>query len=136
MHPASERLARLLVETYRPHVRGRLRELDLDPPPDLEPVLDAGEEWLRGELDRLLERPFEAQARGPLEVFQEAMRFPTEALSSAGVTPVRRDPAAESALPGDLYDLAPASSQTIGEEVWRAHLAWGAAKAAAITGRA
>lgn len=136
MHPASEHLARLLVDAYRPHVRARLAELGLDPPRDLESALEEGEEWLRTELSRLLEQPFHDQRRGPLEVFQEAMRFPTEALSAAGEQPVHRDPAAEAALPGDLYDLAPASSQSMGDEVWRAHLIWGAAKAAAITGRA
>jgi hypothetical protein len=39
------------------------------------------------------------------------------------------------ALPGDVYDLAPASSRDLGEEVWEAHLRWGAAKAAALRDR-
>lgn len=134
MNPASQHLSRLLVEAYRPHVRARLAELAIDPPPGLEGALAEGEAWLRGHLLALLEQPFAAQPRGPLEVFQEAMRFPTEALQAASVEPVRRDPAAAAALPGDLYDLAPPSSASLGEEVWRAHLAWGAAKAAALTG--
>jgi hypothetical protein len=61
------------------------------------------------------------------------MRFPTRALAEAGTPPVRRDPAAVAALPGDLYDLAPASSRPLGDAAWEAHMAWGAAKAAAMT---
>jgi hypothetical protein len=72
--------------------------------------------------------------RSPLEIFQEAMRFPTEALDALGALGAGRDPVAEAALPGDRYDLAPASSQALGEAAWRAHLAWGAAKARSHTG--
>ena len=42
---------------------------------------------------------------------------------------------AEAALPGDVYDLAPASTRDLGDEVWALHLAWGAAKAAAFKRR-
>ena len=70
----------------------------------------------RTELGSLLRLPFREQRRSPLEVFQEAMRFPTAALDAAGTPPVSRDPAQETALPGDHHDLAPASSQALGEE--------------------
>jgi hypothetical protein len=93
----------------------------------------AGEEWLRVTLDALLEMPYAAQSRSPLEVFQEAFAAPNAALADRGVTPPQRDSVVAAALPGDVYDLAPASSAVLGEEVWRAHLEWGAAKAAAIT---
>lgn len=132
MHPVSERLTRLLVDAYRPHVLGRLDELGLPRPDGLEPALEAGAAWLEARLRDLLDRPFPSQPRGPLEVFQEAMRFPTDLLAGAGVDPVRRDEVAEQALPGDRYHLAPASSAALGEEVWRAHLEWGAVKAASI----
>ena len=83
----------------------------------------------------LLSLPFHRQSRGPLELFQDAVRFPTAVLQEAGVAavPGTRPPA--TALPGDLYDLAPASSQELGEDVWGAHLAWGAAKAAGPSAR-
>jgi len=68
-----------------------------------------------------------------LELFQEALRFPTYALEQAGNQPVGRDEIATNALPGDRFGLAPASSRDLGEEAWMAHLSWGAAKAAAIT---
>ena len=91
-----------------------------------------GERWLRTELEALLTQEFADQRRGPLELFQEAMRFPTAALAAENQGAVRRDPLVSDALPGDIYDLAPASSQQLGDDVWQAHLRWGAAKAAAF----
>ncbi len=130
MPPISRRLHRALVGAYATHVRRRLREaVETE---GLGEALDAGERWLADNLTDLLSLPFGQQGRGPLEIFQEAMRFPTDTLQRAGVEPVWRDPVAESALPGDVYDLAPASSRDLGEEVWEIHLAWGAAKAAAL----
>lgn len=126
-------LSEALMRAYRPHVLRIVEARGWRVDPQLAEAIDRGEAWLSGTLDDLLSQPFRKQRRGPLEVFQEAMRFPTEALSAAGVEPVDRDPAAEAAIPGDVYDLAPASSAMLGEQVWQAHLAWGAAKAAAIT---
>jgi hypothetical protein len=128
----SDELIERLVAAYRPYVEGRLEELGIQSPPSLESAFREGESWLRASLSELLSRPFAEQARGPLEVLQEAMRYPTRALEDVGVPPARRDPATRAALPGDLYDLAPASSSSLGEEVWRAHVAWGAEKARAV----
>jgi hypothetical protein len=127
--PVAARLHRLFVAAYRPYVESVLGGRGLPPVPE---AIDAGERWLDGALRDLLAVPFPEQRRSPLELFQEALRFPTEALDAAGVEAPARDPAAESALPGDRYDLAPASSQALGEETWRSHLEWGAAKAAAL----
>ncbi|MDX1449483.1 MAG: hypothetical protein R3246_10535 [Acidimicrobiia bacterium] len=129
----ADELAEALVFAYRPHVERRLAERGLTI--DVSPAIDAGEQWLAEALADLLDRPFSEQSRGPLEVFQEAMRFPTAALSDAGVEPVDRDEVTANALPGDVYDLAPASSRDLGEEVWRAHLLWGARKARALGDR-
>lgn len=132
--PESAALLAALVDAYRRHASERIAALVAgDPPAGTQPLLEEGEEWLRSELESVLSLPYPDQGRTPLEVFQEAMRFPTAALQAAGVAPLERDPTAEAALPGDRYDLAPASSQELGEGVWRAHLAWGAAKAAAMT---
>jgi hypothetical protein len=87
------------------------------------------------ELGSLLALPYAQQSRGPLEVFQEAIRFPTHAMQAAGIEPVVRDEVAINALPGDIYDLAPTSSRDLGEQVWEAHLRWGAAKAEALRRR-
>ena len=114
-----------LVAAYPGYVRERVGGVDV------EDAIAAGSAWLDEQLGELLDLPFGEQRWSPLELFQEAMRFPTEALTAAGVASVPRDPAVERALPGDVYGLAPASSQELGEEAWRAHLEWGAAKARA-----
>lgn len=83
----------------------RITELGIYPPPGLDAAIDEGEAWLLRELVSLSP---DQQRRGPLEVCQEAMRFSTEA--AAGLPPVARDPVSALALPGDRYDLDPASS--------------------------
>ncbi|MGH9167390.1 MAG: hypothetical protein ACRD02_06110, partial [Acidimicrobiia bacterium] len=100
----SDELIEGLVASYRPHVEVRLAGQGIEAPPGLESALQEGEAWLRRSLSELLARPFADQAQGPLEIFQEAMRFPSRALEEAGLTPARRDPAARAALPGDVYD--------------------------------
>lgn len=132
LHPASAALLEAFCGAYPAYVRSRMAELGAAEPPGLEEALKGGEEWLRAALRGLLSQPFALQQRGPLEVFQEAMRFPTEALAAAGVEEAERDEVTAAALPGDRYHLAPASSISLGQEAWRAHLAWGAAKARAF----
>ena len=122
-----------LLAAFRRTVAARMAAVGIPEPDRFDDALAAGETWLDGALRAVLERPFPEQRRSPLEVFQEAMRFPTDVLMAAGHDPVSRDSAARSALPGDHFDLAPASSQSIGEAVWEAHLAWGAAKARAMS---
>ena len=131
MEQASQRLRDALVAAVRPYLATTLAERGWPGLP--EAVLASTESWLAVTLDTLLTLPFRDQSRVPLEVFQEAMTGPTEALARAGVAVPRRDPAAAQALPGDVYDLAPASSAALGEEAWAAHLAWGAAKAGVVT---
>ena len=128
-------LATVLVEAFRPFVLGRLTERNLGDLEGMTLALDEGERWLTETLDELLAQPFEQQSRGPLEVFQEAMIFPTRILQTHGLPPAPRDVVATRALPGDLYDLAPASSRDLGEQAWTAHLAWGVIKAAALRQR-
>lgn len=126
----SRRLRDALVAVFAPFVRHRLGERkEIE---NMDRAIQSGRSWLEEGLTALLAQPFPAQRRGPLELFQEAMKFPTEALVEAGQAPVQRDEVAVAALPGDLYDLAPASTRDLGEEVWMAHLQWGAAKAAAM----
>lgn len=135
MSNTANNLTARLVEAFPQHVESRILEQGWDRPETLDAALVAGAAWLRKALDDLLASPFAEQHRGPLEIFQEAMRFPTEALAVAGFETVARDPGAVAALPGDVYDLAPASSRLLGDEVWMAHLAWGAAKARAVARR-
>lgn len=132
--PESAAVRRTFVDAYGPYVEGRVAALGIEVPPGWSAVIERGAEWLADELELLLVQPMAAQGRSPLELLQEALRFPTEALAAAGTPPTERDDAARRALPGDLYDLAPASSQDLGEEAWRSHLAWGVAKAKEVAG--
>lgn len=128
-------LASALAAAYRPYVLAVVADRGWEATDELVRSLDEGEAWLASQLGALLSLPFPDQARGPLELFQEAMRFPTDALAASGITAVPRDQVASNALPGDVYDLAPASSRDLGEEVWSAHLRWGVRKAAALRHR-
>ncbi len=129
---ASQSLADELVAAYGSFVRTRTEALGVD----LADALGAGEAWLREELTTELSRAYDQQRRGPLEIFQAAMSFPTDVLLAAGVEESSRDAMAVQALPGDRFDLAPASSRDISDEVWAAHLGWGVTKAAAMKGLA
>jgi len=133
MIPTAAELVSSLVAAYAPYVRGRVARLGLEVPAGLDDAIEEGRQWLETALPDLLGRPFARQDRGPLELFQEALRFPTAILEQAGHRPVPRDELVTNALPGDLFDLAPASSNDLGEATWKAHLAWGASKAAAMT---
>jgi len=134
MNPASASLHAALVAAYEPYVRQAMVTRGLATPPAVVDAVQEGRVWLEGALHTLLALPFEAQRRSPLEVFQEALRFPTESIRETGVPPVLRDDAARRALPGDLYDLAPASSRDLGDSAWQAHLGWGVAKAKEVAG--
>ncbi len=123
------------TRVYRPTMEERLAAAGLPMSGEVDDAISEGEKWLRSELGVLLDLPFVGQPRSPLEVFQEAARYPTAALEAAAVPPVPRDVVAARALPGDVYGLAPASSQELTPEAWRAHLAWGAAKAQAMSQR-
>ena len=132
----AQQLLDQFTSVYRPTMEERLAAGGFELSSDIELAISSGEQWLRDELAELLGRPFAGQQRSPLEIFQAAARFPTQALSEAGATPVVRDHAAVAALPGDVFGLAPASSQELTSEAWRAHLAWGTSKAQAMTHRA
>jgi hypothetical protein len=131
---ASKVLQAALVGAFAPHVLALVDQLGIDGSNGLDGAIADGERWLADQLDDLLSTPYASQRRGPLEVFQEAMSFPTAYLLEQGCEPVTRDPVSVNALPGDVFDLAPASSAVLGEDVWRAHLQWGAEKAASLRG--
>jgi hypothetical protein len=125
----SAELCGAFVAAYRPFVEQRLDVLGL---PRVDDAVAEGHAWLATALPGLLEEPYRKQRRSPLEVFQEALAVPNDALAALGVEPPERDEVAVAALPGDRYGLAPASSQELGEAAWRAHLSWGVAKAASM----
>ena len=118
------------VGAFRHYLKAKVAERGL---PDLdESVYQHAVTALDTALRSLLEQPYPSQRRSPLGLVQEAVSGPTEALLAAGARPVLRDPVTVAAVPGDTYGLAPASSAELGEDAFHAHLAWGAAKAAAL----
>jgi hypothetical protein len=123
-------VAEAFVAAYPAYLKSRL-ELTA-PGTDVGDGLRQGVQWLEGELNQWVAQTAAEQHRGPLQIFQTAVAFPTAALEAAGVAPPKRDASAIQALPGDQYALAPASSREIGGDAWRAHIEWGIAKARLI----
>lgn len=83
----------------------------------------------------LLGQDVEEQRSNPLAIVRSAVRYPTEALRSAGVPPVVRDAFAIEAFPDDLYDLTPGSFADLDPALGEMGIAWGAAKAFVIRAR-
>ncbi len=131
----SSRVRRALVEAFAPYVRDRLAERGIVPSEAVASAIEIGATWLDGRLGELFAAAAAEQRSSPLALFQAALAFPTDALEREGVAAAARDEAEAATLPGDRYQLAPASSQDLGEEVWQAHAAWGVAKARALGAR-
>lgn len=134
MTPEAERLHTALIAAYPEWVRSRLDQHGIVAPATMPSAIETGRRALARRLEVLLSREPSLQTETPLELFRAALSAPTEALALAGVAPVARDAAQRAALPDDAYDLAPGSSEELGEDVWAAHLAWGVAKAEAVAG--
>jgi hypothetical protein len=134
MPSESAAVAASFVAAYEPYLSRIIGDRGHDVPAGWQQVVAEGRAELDAALHDLLRRPFSEQRRSPLELFQEAMGGPTDALEAAGCTPPERDEAARAALPGDRFGLAPASSQDLGRDAWEAHLAWGVAKAREVAG--
>ena len=84
-----------------------------------------------GAVRALLALDIDEQRSTPLAILRSAVRYPTEVLQAAGVPPVERDPMQVRLLPGDLYDLSPASFADVDPALAEPGLYWGAAKALA-----
>jgi hypothetical protein len=80
-------------------------------------------------LRALLSRDIDEQPTNPLAIIRDAVRYPTEVLQAAGVSPVERDDFQRDRFPDDTYDLVPTSFADLGPGVADAGIAWGAAKA-------
>ena len=83
----------------------------------------------------LLAQDVEQQRSNPLAIVRSAVRYPTEVLAAAGVSPVVRDAFAVEAFPDDLYDLTPGSFTDLDPDLGDVGIAWGAAKAFVIRAR-
>ena len=106
-------------------------------PPDAavaEAARDAGRraaEEVGAEVRALLAADIDEQWTTPLSLLRGAVRYPTQVLEDAGVPPVERDPIQERLLPGDIYDLSPASFADVDPSLAEPGVVWGAAKALA-----
>jgi hypothetical protein len=134
MSPEAARLRQALVEAFPGYMHRMIEERGLPEDPSVESAVAEGRDWLAEALDVLLGRPAVKQDRSPMQLFREALRIPTTALDQLGVAPVDRDPVDVALFPEDRYGFAPAGSQDLGEEPWRAHVEWGIAKAETVAG--
>ncbi len=98
--------------------------------PMIEDAADRAAEFVDRRLGDLLHTDIDHQRTTPLSIFRDAARFPVEVLHRLGVPEVHRRDLARWAFPNDPYGLTPASLAEIGDDVQRAGIAWGAAKAA------
>lgn len=77
----------------------------------------------------LLAADIDQQWTTPLALVRAAVRYPTEVLRTADVPPVERDRVQVELLPGDVYDLTPASFADVDSSLAEPGMLWGAAKA-------
>ncbi|MBA2336430.1 MAG: hypothetical protein H0V96_01500 [Acidimicrobiia bacterium] len=126
-------VADALAAGYRPYVERVLAGRGLDAGA-VEDAVHSGARMLAASLATWSGLPALRQRATPMELFREALAPPTNALLALGVAPAPRDQPSMRTVPGDLFDLAPASAQDLGDDVWRAMVAWGIARAEAVAG--
>jgi hypothetical protein len=101
--------------------------------PDVVAAAAAAAERARTEvvprLRALLAADIDDQATTPLAIVRQAVRYPTEVLTAAGVPAVPRDQFAVRAFPDDTYGLTPATFADLDPGLAEVGIAWGAAKA-------
>ena len=121
-----------LVDSYPNYVASVLVSRRIEVNEVLADSIVEGAQVLDGLMATLEATPPPLQRHSPLELFREALRPVTKALSTVGAPEVPRDPEQTALLPWDRFALSPASTSAIGPQVHKAHLAWGVAKAATL----
>ncbi len=132
MTSEAERLESAFAEAFSPYVTELLEDRGVEIDPSVEESITEGRRLLARDLHALLALPASQQDRSPLELFREALGPLTKVLELKGEPHIARDSRSRALLPEDVYDLAPASSQSLSREAWEAHLAWGVAKASEL----
>lgn len=130
----AERLTEALVAAFPGYVRSRLRDLGVVAGSRIESAVEDAGAALEIDLTRELGLSAVEQARSPLELVRAATHPVTQALESGGLRLQPRDEWLRAQYPEDVFDLYPASSQDLGEDVWRLHIQWGIDKAKAVAG--
>ncbi len=127
MVPEAQRLHTALVSAFPAYTTALFAEHGYPLERSTVEVIETATVQLDLELAELLEQPFVEQRRTPLELFSLALGTLNPILEDAGVE------ASPDGRPGDPYGLAPGSSASLGDAVQAAQVAWGAAKAIALT---
>lgn len=121
-----------MVEAYPTYVAALLVNRRIEMSDVIADSIVEGTQVLDGLMTTLEQTPPSLQRHSPLELFREALRPVTKALSTVGASEVTRDPEQMALLPWDRFALSPASTSSISPAVHEAHLEWGVAKAAAL----
>ena len=127
-------LSAALVAAFPRFIEGKLASLGVEPDTDLVDAAEAGCISLGHVLDELVTASLPLQGESPLQLVRIATRPLSEALAAAGVRTPKRDERDAEIHPEDIYDLYPASSRELGDEVWRLHMQWGLDKARVVAG--
>ena len=130
----TEMLAAALVGAFPGFVEGKLNSLGVAAESDILYAAESGCIVLGHALHELMSTSLALQEHSPLELVRAATHPLSEALVAAGVPPPERDEYAAVLHPEDVYDLYPASSRELGEEVWDLHVRWGLDKAKVVAG--
>lgn len=80
-------------------------------------------------LHELAQADVDRPLSGPLERIRSAVEKLSPRLLELGVTPAARDPFDERIRPNDIFALGPVAFSDLGDDVHRAGITWGAAKA-------
>ena len=129
MVPEAQRLHAALVSAFPAYATALFAERGYPLDRSTAEVIETATARLDLELATELEQPFVEQRRTPLELFGAALGSLTDVLAAAGVVA----PVDGRGASGDPYLLVPGSSAALGDTVQTAHVAWGAAKATALT---
>lgn len=133
MVPEAQRLHSTLVSAFPAYVTAVFTERGYPLNRTMAVAIEEATAFLDVELAVVLEQEYQQQRRSPLELFRAALEMLAPTLAGAGMS---RAATGLSTAEGDTYGLAPGSSSVLGSEAHDAHLAWGAAKAAAfVAGR-
>lgn len=125
------RLREAVIAAFPGYVRRRLQHLGV---PEDDAVADATVtatvrlETLLGVLEE------GSLTESPLEMVRVATEPVTAALRERGVAAVPRDDRSMEIHPDDVYDLYPATSRDLSEDVWRIHMQWGIERARLVAG--
>lgn len=126
----SAQLRTALVEAFPRYIATRLQDLGADIP---QAAVEKSTADLSESLARLEDSPHDL-GESPLELVRIATEPITAALLEMGAQPVERDAQAVELHPDDLFDLYPATSRDLGEEVWQVHMQWGLERARNVAG--